>query len=170
MYRYEQANVARRIFRNSGTWPGMWRVYAHALHRVDGVVYRATRERATFTSWITGLPVVQLTTKGAKSGRLRTLPLVAIPHDDGLIVIASNLGQERNPAWYHNLRANPRATACFEGETRELVARELEGEERDRWYERGIEIYPGWVQYRARTAAHRRIPVIALTPVEPAQA
>ena len=170
MYRHEQANLARRIFRGAGAWPGMWWVYAHALHRVDGVVYRATRERATFTSWITGLPVIQLTTKGAKSGRLRTLPLVAIPHDDGLIVIASNFGQERNPAWYHNLIANPRASACFEGQTHELVARELEGEERDRWYERGIEIYPGWMQYRTRTAAHRRIPVIALMPAEHAQA
>jgi deazaflavin-dependent oxidoreductase (nitroreductase family) len=164
MYRYEQANLARRIFRRSGAWPGMWWAYARALHHVDGVVYRATRQRATFTSWVTGLPVVQLTTKGARSGRPRTLPLVAIPHDDGLIVIASNFGQQRNPAWYHNLRANPRASARFEGETRELVARELEGEERDRWYERGIEIYPGWVQYRTRTAAHRKIPVIELMP------
>ena len=106
-----------------------------------------------------------LTTTGAKSGRQSTLPLVALPEGDRLIVIASNYGQERNPAWYYNLRANPRATICFEGVTREVVARELEGEERERHYTRGIEIYPGWTQYRKR-AAHRRIPVLELTAAE----
>jgi deazaflavin-dependent oxidoreductase (nitroreductase family) len=82
-----------------------------------------------------------------------------------MVVIASNYGQYRNPAWYHNLRANPRATVCFEGVTREVVARELEGDERDRHYERAIEIYPGWTEYRKR-AAQRRIPVLELSPAE----
>ena len=81
-----------------------------------------------------------------------------------MVIIASNYGQRRNPAWYHNLRAHPRATISFDGATREVVARELEGEERERQYARGIEIYPGWTQYRER-ASNRRIPVIELTPV-----
>jgi deazaflavin-dependent oxidoreductase (nitroreductase family) len=81
------------------------------------------------------------------------------------VVIASNYGQFRNPAWYHNLRANPQATICFEGVTREVVAQELDGDERERHYNRGIDIYPGWTQYRTR-AADRRIPVMELTPVE----
>jgi F420H(2)-dependent quinone reductase len=63
---------------------------------------------------------------------------------------------------YHNPRANPRTRVLFDGDEREMMARELEGNERDGWYERGIEIYPGWVQYRKR--APRRIPVIELTP------
>jgi deazaflavin-dependent oxidoreductase (nitroreductase family) len=143
----------------------MSRLYARTLQPIDRLVYRATKQQTTFTAVLTGLPVVHLTTIGAKSGQPRTLPLVAIPKEDGLIVIASNYGQRRHPAWYHNLKANPRATAKFEGATREMIAHELEGAERERWYQRGIEIYPGWVQYRERTAAHRQIGVFELRPV-----
>jgi F420H(2)-dependent quinone reductase len=96
-----------------------------------------TRGRTTFSSLIAGLPVVMLTTTGARSGLQRTLPLLGIPQDDSVVVIASNFGRSRDPGWYHNLRANPQA----------------------------IEIYPGWRQYRER-AAHRRIPIIELKAVE----
>jgi deazaflavin-dependent oxidoreductase (nitroreductase family) len=81
-----------------------------------------------------------------------------------MVIIASNYGQRRNPAWYYNLRANPHVTISFGGAMREMVAQELEGEERERQYARGIEVYPGWTQYRER-ASNRRIPVIELTPV-----
>jgi deazaflavin-dependent oxidoreductase (nitroreductase family) len=151
--------------RRSGEWPGIWWVYARTLHHLDAVVYRLTRGRATFVAWVTGMPIVLLTTTGRKSGRPRTLPLVAVAEGDKLIVIASNYGQPRHPAWYHNLKANPRVTATLDDVTREMTARELEGEERERWYERGIEIYPGWISYRRRTAEHRRIPVIELAPL-----
>jgi deazaflavin-dependent oxidoreductase (nitroreductase family) len=165
MYEHRQANPVRRVARVTAAWgPVSW-FHARTLHHIDRAVYRLTRGRATFASWVAGLPIVMLTTTGAKSGRRHTLPLVALPDGDRLVVIASNYGQERNPAWYHNLRADPRATICFEGVTREVVARELEGEERARHYERGIEIYPGWTTYRER-AEHRRIPVLELTPVE----
>ena len=166
MYRYEQANPFKRFVRLSAGWKPMSLFYARTLHHIDRLVYRATNQRATFSGWIAGLPVVNLTTTGAKSGLPRTLPLLAIPRDDGFVVIASNYGQRRHPAWYHNLKANPRATARFEGATREMVARELAGDERDRWYRRGIEIYPGWVNYRDRTAGVRRIPVLELRPAD----
>jgi len=164
VYEHRQANPFRRMVRGTAAWKPLSLFYARTLHHIDRVVYKLTRGRATFASWVAGLPIVMLTTTGAKSGRRRTLPLVALPEGDRLIVIASNYGQDRNPAWYYNLRANPRATVCFEGVTREMVARELEGEERERHYNRGIEIYPGWTAYRKR-AAHRRIPVVELTPV-----
>jgi deazaflavin-dependent oxidoreductase (nitroreductase family) len=164
VYRYEEANLLRRVMRNSGSWPGMWRVYAPTIHHLDRAVYRASKGRATFTSWLTGLPVLQLTTTGAKSGVRRTIPLVAIPDGDAFVVIASNFGQQRHPAWYYNIKAHPEVTISFEGRTREMIARELTGEERDRWYGKGIEIYPGWTSYRERTAAHRQIPVIELRP------
>lgn len=165
MYASLQANPFRRFMRVSAAWPPLPWFYARTLHHIDRAVLRLTRGRATFVSWIAGLPIVMVTTTGAKSGRRRTLPLVAIPDGDRLVVIASNYGQYRNPAWYHNLRAHPGATISFEGVERQVTARELEGEERERYYERGIEIYPGWKQYRKR-ASHRRIPVIELTPVE----
>jgi deazaflavin-dependent oxidoreductase (nitroreductase family) len=165
MYALRQANRFRRSVRVSAAWPPLSWFYARTLHHIDRAVYRVTRGRATFASWMAGLPIVMLTTTGAKSGRRHTLPLVALPEGDRLVVIASNYGQRRNPSWYHNLRADPRATIAFEGVTREVAARELEGEERERHYARGIEIYPGWTEYRKR-ASHRRIPVMELTPVE----
>jgi len=164
-YRYEEVGLLRRMMRNSGSWPGMWRLYAPTLRRLDGAVYRASKGKTTLTSWLTGLPLVQLTTTGAKSGNRRTLPLVAISHEKALVIIASNFGQQRNPAWYYNLKANPQVTVTYEGQEREMLARELEGEEREKWFERGIEIYPGWVEYRERTATHRLIPVIELLPM-----
>jgi deazaflavin-dependent oxidoreductase (nitroreductase family) len=160
---YAQANWFRRLVRLTAGWRPMSWFYARTLHHIDRVVYRLTRGRATFSSWVSGVPIVMLTTTGAKSGRPRTLPVLGVAHDDRLVLIASNYGQCRNPAWYHNLRANPRARIVFEGVERDVVARELTGEERERWYARGIEIYPGWTQYRTR-AAHRQIPVIELTP------
>ena len=163
MYRYEQTNWARRLMRMSGTVRPISWFYARALHHIDHVVYGLTRGRATFTSWVAGLPVAMLTTTGAKSGRRRTLPVLAVPHKGSLVVIASNYGQDHNPAWYYNLRAQPEATIIFEGEPHEVVARELTGDERESWYARGVEIYPGWTSYRKR-AAHRTIPVIELRP------
>ena len=147
----------------SGTLPPLSWLYSRTLHHIDHAVYRASRGRATFTSWTTGLPIVMLTTTGANSGRTRTLPVLGVPYDGNLVVIASNYGQDRNPAWYHNLRAQPRASITFQGEQREVVARELTGEERERWFELGVEIYPGWTHYSRR--ADRRIPVLELRPV-----
>jgi len=162
-YRHHEANLLRRVIRRSAGWRPLSWLYARTLHLIDRAVFRITRGRATFTSWLADLPVAWLTTTGAKSGVQRTSPVLAIPGDDGkLVVIASNYGQRNNPSWYHNLRANPRATILFDGVRHDMYARELDDEERARWYERGIEIYPGWVQYRKR-AAHRRIPVIELT-------
>jgi deazaflavin-dependent oxidoreductase (nitroreductase family) len=164
MYDFRRTNLLHRLMRLSGAVRPISWLYARTLHHADRLVYRLTGGRATFVSLVTGLPIVMLTTTGAKTGQRRTLPLVALPAGDRLVIIASNYGQYRNPSWYYNLRAHPRATIAFEGATREVVARELEGEEREREYQRGIAIYPGWTQYRER-AAHRRIPVIELTPV-----
>jgi deazaflavin-dependent oxidoreductase (nitroreductase family) len=140
-------------------------LYARALHHIDRPVFRLSGGRSTFSSWVTGMPIVMLRTTGAKSGEPRApVPVVGIPDGEGVVVIASNYAQQRNPAWYYNLRAHPQVGVSVEGVERQMVARELHGEERERYYTRGIEIYPGWVEYRKR-AAHRQIPVIRLEPV-----
>ena len=168
MYRHDQANLLRRAIRRSAGWKPLSLFYSRTLQGIDKAVFRLTRGRATFTSWLADLPVAWITTTGARSGVERTCPVVAIPAEDGkLVVIASNYGQRNNPSWYHNLRAHPRTTVLFDGTTREMTARELEGEDRERWYARGIEIYPGWVQYRKR-ASNRKIPVMELS-AEPLQ-
>ena len=97
MYRYEQTNWPRRVMRLSGTVPPITWFYARALHHIDGLVYRASRGRTTFTSWVAGLPIMMLTTTGARSGRRRTLPVIGVPHDESVVVIASNYGQEQQP-------------------------------------------------------------------------
>jgi deazaflavin-dependent oxidoreductase (nitroreductase family) len=79
---------------------------------------------------------------------------------DRYIVIASNAGADQHPAWYHNLRATPQATAEIGTETFEVKADFIEGEERDRLYARMVEIAPGFAEYEAKTT--RRIPVVAL--------
>jgi deazaflavin-dependent oxidoreductase (nitroreductase family) len=161
---YEQAGGLRRLVRRaSATAPASW-LLARTLHHVDRLVYRVTGGSSTFSSWVSGLPVVMLTTTGARSGRRRTIPVLGLPDGDGLVVIASNFGQRHHPAWYHNLRAHPRASVTVRGVTREVEAHELTGEEWERCFQRGVEIHPGWVRYRRR-AANRRIPVIMLDPV-----
>jgi deazaflavin-dependent oxidoreductase (nitroreductase family) len=104
-----------------------------------------------------------LTTTGAKTGRARTLPVLGLPDGEGVILIASNFGRPHNPGWYHNLRANPRARIVLDGIGRDVSARELSGDERERGYRRGEEIFPGFTHYR-RWAANRQIPVLRLEP------
>lgn len=163
---YEEANPFHRFMRSfAATRPVSW-IFARTLHHVDRPVFRITKGRHTFASLVSGLPVVMLTTTGAKSGEDRTVPLLGLPADAGRVaVIASNYGQSRHPAWYHNLRAHPEATLSVGGDRRRVEAREAEGEERERIWKRGLEIYPGWSGYERR-AANRRIPVFVLSPRE----
>lgn len=76
------------------------------LYHFDLPVLRLSRGRYSVTSLLAGLPVVTVTTIGAKSGQPRSLPLVAIPSGEAVILIASNFGQAHHPAWYYNLRAH----------------------------------------------------------------
>jgi deazaflavin-dependent oxidoreductase (nitroreductase family) len=141
----------------------MAKLYGVIQQPLDRLVYRLTGGRATASSWLAGVQITMLTTTGAKTGKPRTLPVLCLPDGDELILIASNFGRPHNPAWYHNLRANPRATIVFDGTSREVVTRELSGAERERDYRRGEEIYPGFTHYR-RWAANREIPVLRLAP------
>jgi deazaflavin-dependent oxidoreductase (nitroreductase family) len=158
---YSDAGPLRRSLRRfAATGPGSW-LFARVLHRIDRPIYRMTGGRHTFASALSGLPVVMLTTTGARSGKPRTVPVLGLPTPDGLVVIASNFGQEFHPAWYHNLRAHPEGEVTVNGTTRRCRAVEAEGERRARIWEQGLRVYPGWSQYERR-AAHRRIAVFVL--------
>jgi deazaflavin-dependent oxidoreductase (nitroreductase family) len=158
-----RAGWFRRLILRSAAWRPVSAFFARTLHHIDRFVYARSGGKSTFASWLAGLPIVMLTTTGAKSGKPRTVPVVGIPDGEAVVVIASSFAREHNPAWYHNLRANPRASIRWEGRDLEVVAHELAGEERRRFYARGIEIYPGWAQYEQR-AAPRTIPVLRLVP------
>ncbi|MFE3453134.1 nitroreductase/quinone reductase family protein [Nonomuraea sp. NPDC059194] len=110
-----------------------------------------------------GARLLLLTTKGARTGASRTTPVGYLPDGDRLLVIASAMGQNAHPAWYHNLLAHPRATVEDGAFTYEADAVVLEGEERDRLFARAVEADRGWAEYQARTG--RVIPVVALHPI-----
>jgi deazaflavin-dependent oxidoreductase (nitroreductase family) len=161
--RYDDEGLVRRVMRQSGAvWP-LSLFWARTLYHVDRVVHRRSRGRSTFTSWLTGLPVVMLTTTGARSGRPSTMPVLGFPDGDATVVIGSNYGQARHPAWVHNLRAHPRATLTLDGVARAVEAVELDGDDRERRLAAAREIYPGFAVY-VRRAAPRRIGVFRLEP------
>jgi deazaflavin-dependent oxidoreductase (nitroreductase family) len=162
--KYREANPIQRFLRwSAATAPVSW-LYLRVLHHVDRFFYRLTQGHHTLSGWFTGLPLVMLTTTGAKTGQRRTSPVIGVPDGDSLVVVASNWGQRHAPGWYYNLRAHPIATVAVDGVTRRVRAREAIGEERDRLWQQDLEFYPGRAAYERR-AANRRIPVIVLEPV-----
>jgi deazaflavin-dependent oxidoreductase (nitroreductase family) len=100
---------------------------------------------------------------GAQSGKARDVPVLAFERDDGWVLIASAGGQERNPAWYHNLKAHPRCALLVphRGEV-SCIAHEAEGEERERAWKAANARYSGYAVYQQRT--QRRIPVMVVRP------
>lgn len=162
---YEQANLVQRALRRfAASGPGSW-LFARVLHRIDRPVYRLTGGRHTFANLLSGIPVVMLTTTGARSGVPRIVPVLGLPTPDGLVVIASNFGQARHPAWYHNLRANPEGHATVNGINRAFHATEADGDVRERIWQEGLKVYPGFSQYERR-ASHRRIAVFVLNTAD----
>lgn len=163
---YERANAAQRWLRRfAASGPGSL-VFARVAHRIDRPVYRLSGGRRTFAALISGLPVAMLTTTGARSGQTRTVPVLGLPTDDGLAVIASNFGQFRHPGWFYNLRANPEGEIVVDGRSWRFRAVEADGERRERIWSTALEIYPGFAQYERR-AAHRHISVFLLEPLIP---
>lgn len=158
----------RAMQRWSTTSPAEWMNTRVPWHRVDRLVYRVTKGRATLTGPMSGRATVMLTTTGAGTGEPRTCPMLGLPDGDRVVVIASNYGRPRNPAWYHNLRAHPSATLVVPPHApRRVRAREAEGAERDRLWALAVRSYPPWEHYVDR-AAGRRIPVMVLEPDDPA--
>jgi deazaflavin-dependent oxidoreductase (nitroreductase family) len=139
-------------------------VFARIAQRLDRVVFRVTGGRSTAASWVAGLPVVMVTTTGARSGRRVTTPILGVPEGGSIVVVGSNFGRARHPAWVHNLRADPRARVRIVGGTEhDAVAEEVTGEEWERLLALAAEVYPGFPQY-VRRAAPRQIRVIRLIP------
>ena len=162
---YDQANGAQRFVRRfASSGPGSW-MFARVAHRLDKPIYRMTDGRRSMTSILAGLPMLMLTTTGAKSGKPRTVPVLGIPTDDGVAIIASNFGQERHPAWHYNLAKDPLADVEMDERAWSVRAVEAEGELRQRVWARALEIYPGYSTYETR-ADHRRIHVYVLQPRE----
>jgi deazaflavin-dependent oxidoreductase (nitroreductase family) len=107
-----------------------------------------------------GLPVILLTTQGAKSGNIRKSPLMRVEHDGTYAVVASMGGAPKNPVWYYNVVANPEVE-LQDGPSRwDMVAREVTGDEKKVWWDRAVEAYPDYAEYQKKT--DRQIPVFVL--------
>ena len=161
--RFDEANWLQRRLR---ALPGIgWVIwfFSRALRPLDRAVFRISGGRHTLVSLLSGLPVVMLTTTGARSGQPRTLPVLGIPDGDRTVVLASNWGKQHHPSWYYNLHADPQASVSARGVTMPVRASEATGEERDRLWLRALEYYPAWRIYQAR-AGERRIPIVVLKP------
>src|SRR5690348_13631312 len=107
-----------------------------------------------------GMPVVLMTMRGAKSGKVRKVPVMRVEHEGTYAAVASMGGAPKNPVWYHNLVANPRVELQDGPVRREVTAREVHGDEKALWWERAVAAYPDYANYQQRT--DRQIPVFVL--------
>ncbi len=110
----------------------------------------------------TGLPVVIITNRGARSGKVRKTPLMRVEHGGRYAAVASQGGSPTHPYWYYNLRANPHVEVQDGPRKQGMTARELTGDERAQWWERAVAAYPPYAEYQQRTT--RQIPVFVLEP------
>ena len=111
---------------------------------------------------VSGRPIVLVTIRGAKSGKLRYTPLMRVEHGGRYALVASKGGAPEHPKWYHNLVANPHVELQDGTETKEYDAREVTGDERAQWWERSVAAYPPYAEYQEKT--NRLIPVFVLEP------
>jgi deazaflavin-dependent oxidoreductase (nitroreductase family) len=111
----------------------------------------------------TGLPVVIVTSIGARSGKIRKTPVMRVEHEGRYLAVASQGGAPTHPTWYYNLAANPHVELQDGPTKQDMVARELSGPERDEWWERAVAAFPDYADYAKRT--DRQIPLFLLEPV-----
>jgi deazaflavin-dependent oxidoreductase (nitroreductase family) len=111
---------------------------------------------------VLGQPIVLLTLRGAKSGKLRYTPVMRVEHEGSYAVVASKGGAPENPVWYYNIKAYPEFPLQDGTVTKDYVARQVEGAERAEWWERAVAAYPSYAEYQTKT--DRQIPVFVLDP------
>ncbi|RNI22884.1 nitroreductase family deazaflavin-dependent oxidoreductase [Flexivirga caeni] len=112
---------------------------------------------------IKGMQVVVFTMRGAKSGKLRRVPLMRVEKDGVYAAVASKGGAPEHPAWYHNILAHPEVEVQDGTAHHDGIAREISGAERDEWWERAVAAYPPYAEYQENT--DRQIPVFLIEPV-----
>ena len=125
--------------------------------------YERTKGAEGNTLRDTGLPVVIVTMRGSQSGKIRKAPVMRVEHGGRYAIVASKGGAPTNPSWYSNLKANPDEVRLQDGaEVLDVSVEEVEGDERQAWWERAVAAYPPYAEYQQNT--DRVIPVFVATP------
>jgi deazaflavin-dependent oxidoreductase (nitroreductase family) len=120
----------------------------------------------TAANTLKGLPVIIVTMRGAKSGKVRKIALMRVEHEGEYALVASYGGAPKHPVWYYNLQADPGAVQVQDGPAPfDVTVREVEGDERAAWWERAVAAYPEYADYQEKT--ERQIPVLVATPSGP---
>jgi deazaflavin-dependent oxidoreductase (nitroreductase family) len=135
--------------------PSPWKVVADQV-----ALYEATSGAEGGT--LQGKPVVILTTLGRHSGNVRKAPLMRVEHNGTYAVVASMGGAPKHPAWYLNLIASPEVTLQDGANVYVMAAREVQGDEKVRWWALAVDAWPAYAEYQAKT--ERQIPVVVLEP------
>jgi deazaflavin-dependent oxidoreductase (nitroreductase family) len=156
------AQVAMQHF--AATSAGAW-FFARTLHHTDRALLRLSRGKVTLPGAMAGLPVLTVTTTGARTGQPRSAPLVGVPSGDDIAVIGTSFGQSRTPGWYYNMRANPKVELTYRDKTVKAIAREADENERQAVWDRARTIYGGYEAY-ARRITNRQIHIMILGPDE----
>jgi F420H(2)-dependent quinone reductase len=134
--------------------------YAWVREQVEE--YEASGGTRANTLRDTGLPVIIVTTRGNKSGKLRKTPLMRVEHDGEYALVASKGGSPQHPEWFHNLVADPDAVTIQDGpEPFDARVREVGGDERAQWWERAVAAFPPYAEYQEKT--DREIPLFVAT-------
>jgi F420H(2)-dependent quinone reductase len=121
--------------------------------------YEKSNGQSANTLRDTGLPIIVVTTRGNKTGKIRKFALMRVEHDGEYALVGSKGGAPAHPVWYFNLKADPTAVAIQDGpEPFDAEVREVSGDERAQWWERAVAAYPPYAEYQTRT--ERQIPVL----------
>ena len=160
-YEVKPSNAAQRLMQTvASSRPGSW-AFSKVLHHADRQVFKLTKGRTTVPTIVAGLPVVMVTTTGAKSGQARTMPLLAIPVGGDLAIIGTNFGQTNTPGWVFNLEADPHATVTYREREVSVIARVADADEYDTALSAAAKVYPGYDKYRERISG-REVRVFVL--------
>lgn len=124
--------------------------------RLNVWVYKKTKGKL-WNTFPGGYPICILGTKGAKSGEWREVALIHLPYEDKELLVASQGGMDKSPAWYYNVKANPEVEITHRGNTRKMHARQVSDEEKAALWPHLVSLYPDFDEYQART--DRNIPV-----------
>jgi deazaflavin-dependent oxidoreductase (nitroreductase family) len=127
-------------------------------------VDKVTEAGTTAAVDIKGMPVVLMTMRGAKSGKIRKVPVMRVEKNGVYAAFASLGGSPKHPVWYFNLQKDPKVTLQDGEVTKEYVAREIDGAEYDEWWQRGVDAYPPYAEYQTKTS--RKIPIFLLEPAQ----